>query len=97
MARPVFTKAEEHLIRELRNQVGSGKVWLQYLSWLIPAVILFAFGVWAAKPYPSAVGFGMVLYLLVRYIVYQCRPDWKVIVEKYEAAMKEPGQHPSAS
>ena len=92
MARPKFTEPEERLIDQIRNHEATpAKVWRFYIPWIIVAVLLFAVGVLQHNPELEAAGFGIVTILLLRFIVYQTKPGWRVkpLIDKYEEALKD--------
>jgi hypothetical protein len=92
MKRPQFTETEEKLIEHIRNHEASARqVWLYYLPWMIGATIMFTLGLCWHQCISEALGFVVVMALLLRFIYYQCKPGWRVkpIVDKYEDAFKE--------
>jgi hypothetical protein len=97
MTRPQFTDTEEKMIGDVLNPSHKPLyIWMQYILWILPSVLLYVLGLLNSKPYPQIVGFVIVLYLLVRYIAFQCKPDWRIILGKYEEAFKDGGQQTSA-
>ncbi len=92
MSRPTFTETEEKLIDHIRNREATAKqVWLYYLPWLIGATTIFFSGLYFHKPHWEVFGFVVNLGLLLRFVYYQCKRDWRVkpIVDKYENAFRQ--------
>lgn len=92
MPRPKFTEAEERYIDYMRNhETSSRQVWSFYLPWIIVATVLFVVGLLLQRAVFEIGGFALVLFFLVRFVLYQCKPGWRVkpIIDKYEDAFSE--------
>jgi hypothetical protein len=99
MPRPQFTEAEERYIEYMRHhEAGPRQVWGFYLPWIIAAAVLFIAGLLLQKPLVEIAGFGTVLFFLVRFVIYQCKPGWRVkpIIDKYEEVLSRDSGQPVA-
>jgi len=89
MTRPEFTEAEERYIDHMRNhEAGPRQVWGFYLPWIVLASALFVGGLLLQRAFFEIAGFAVVLFFLVRFVIHQSKPGWRVkpIIDKYEDA-----------
>ncbi len=87
MPRPQFTEAEESYIDHIRNHEASPRqVWGFYLPCIAVATAFFVAGLLLPYVFFQILGYALVVFFLVRFVIYQCKPGWrpKPILDKYE-------------
>ncbi len=92
MKRPDFTPDEEKLIDLIRNhETTNSQVWSFYLPLVVVATLFFAIGLYHRHIESELTGFALVTFFLLRFVVYQTKPGWRLkpIVDKFEEALKE--------